>query len=116
MNLTLTISWTPDEIKSITDFIHSKDSREKSLFSTIAHPPQADVAIVRKRWTPKRRAVDILTGSIESWFGLWKSYNTLEAAAHAIWAKCGANIYHYLKYDKVYKEVYKFRYHDTYTS
>lgn len=113
MNLTLTITWTPEEIKSITDFIHSKDTREKSLFSSIAHPPQADVAIGHKKRINKRnRAVDIYMWSIESWFELWKTYNTLEAAAKSIWAKWWANIHHYLKNDRIYKEVYKFKYHD----
>lgn len=111
MNLTLTITWTPEEIKSITDFIHSKDSREKALFDSIAHPLQADVAIGRKKSLNKRnRAVDIYMGSIESWFAHWKSYNTLESAAHAVGAKCWANIHSYLKSDRIYKKIYKFKY------
>lgn len=113
MNLTLTITWTPEEIKSITDFIHSKDSREKALFDSIAHPLQADVAMGRKKPVNKRnRTIDIYMGSIESWFALWKSYNTLQAAAHAVWAKGWANIHGYLKNDQIYKKIYKFKYRE----
>ena len=109
MNLTLTITWTPEEIKSITDFIHSKDSREKSLFETIRQPQASHK---KKPVNKRNRTVDIYMGSIESWFALWKSYNTLQAAAHAVWAKGWANIHGYLKNDQVYKKIYKFKYRE----
>ena len=114
MNLTLTITWTPDEIKSITDFVHSKDSREKSLFETIRQPLVADAIASPKKCPNKRnRAVDIYMWSIESWFELWKSYNTLEAAAKVIGATRWANIHHYLKNNLIYKGIYKFKYHSS---
>lgn len=110
MNLTLTITWTPEEIKSITDFIHSKDSREKSLFETIRQPQTSQK---KKPINKRNRTIDIYMGSIESWFALWKSYNTLQAAAHAVWSKGWANIHGYLKNDQIYKKIYKFKYKDS---
>ncbi len=120
MELELYIKGTIEEISQITALIDSKVKREKELL----HPtcvPASNINVSHVEWPYikrkktgwiRSRAVDILIGSSESWFAIWKSYNTMQAAAQALWLKEAANIQHYLKNDRIYKGMYKFQYRD----
>lgn len=118
MEFELHIKGTIEEISQITTLIQKKVERESDIFgclkTSVTKPPiNFDHGVPpspkRRRW-PWSKPVDILMGSIESWFALYKSYNSIQAAAESLWLKEAANIYFYLKHDKVYKEIYKFRY------
>ncbi len=117
MEFELHIRWTIDEISQITTLIQNKVNREKSLFDSLKtsttslspdlfnDPPKKKMAL-GSNW----RAVDILIWSIESWFALYKSYNTMQAAAQSLGLKEASNIAYYLSNDRIYKKTYKFQY------
>lgn len=120
MEFELHIKGTIEEISQITTLIEKKLERDKSMFdclkptvSTSVMPSEFHIPTKKKKtgWT-RVRPVDILMGSSESWFAIWKSYNTMQAAAQALWLKEAANIQHYLKNDRIYKGMYKFQYRD----
>lgn len=135
MEFELHIKGTIEEISQITTLIEKKLERDKSMFdclkpkdwsfsegikyswrntvSTSVMPSEFHVPTKKKKtgWT-RVRPVDILMGSSESWFAIWKSYNTMQAAAQALGLKEAANIQYYLKNDRIYKGMYKFQYRD----
>lgn len=120
MEFELHIKGTIEEISQITTLIEKKLERDKSMFDRLKPTVTTSVIgsgmsmpVKRKKTggTPVR-PVDILMGSSESWFAIWKSYNTMQAAAQALWLKEAANIQHYLKNDRIYKGMYKFQYRD----
>jgi len=120
MEFELHIKGTIEEISQITTLIEKKFERDKSMFDCLK--PTVTTSVmgsgipipVKKKKTGGAhiRPVDILMGSSESWFAIWKSYNTMQAAARALWLKEAANIQHYLKTDRIYKGIYKFQYRD----
>lgn len=120
MEFELHIKGTIEEISQITTLIEKKLERDKSMFDCLKPTVTTSVMgsgmhmpVKRKKTGGTRiRPVDILIGSSESWFAIWKSYNTMQAAAQALWLKEAANIQHYLKNDRIYKGMYKFQYRD----
>lgn len=68
--------------------------------------------IKKTKWVGIKRPVDILIGSKSSWFALYKSYNSMEAAAKSLWLKWASNIQNYLNSWSIYKWMYKFEYRD----
>lgn len=121
MEFELHIRWTIDEISQITTLIQNKVNREKSLFDSIktsttsvspdlfndpTNTPTKKKIPLGSNWRP----VDILIWSIESWFALYKSYNTMQAAAQSLGLKEASNIAYYLANDRIYKKTYKFQY------
>lgn len=124
MNLTLNIEWTFDELAFIMKAVEEKQIRdisEKKLFDTMSKPlvtkivpkiteevkPKSRQATARKYM----RAVDILMGSIESWFAYHKTFESITAVAKYLGQKHAANISPYLQSWKIFKEIYKFKFH-----
>jgi len=120
MEFELHIKGTIEEISQITTLIEKKLERDKGMFNCLNTTIPTNINTLpvlpvtkksNKLWRPGRH-IDILIGSSESWFAIWKSYNSINAAAQAIWLKDAASIYYYLKNDRTYNGTYKFQYRD----
>lgn len=120
MEFELHIKWTIEEISWITTLIEKTHERDKSMFDCLK--PTVSTSVItselpvsskkKKTWWRHAKPINILIGSSEAWFAPWKSYNSMQAAAQAIWFKEAANIQYYLNNDRIYKGMYKFQYRD----
>lgn len=114
MELTVTMTWSLEEITLALNAIENSKKKADSILplptvtSKIVSAKIEEPKIKSKRWWKGKKPIEIHIGSKESWFALYKIYDSIDSAAKSLGLKWASNINLLVDTDRVYKWVYKF--------
>lgn len=114
MNITVTMTWSLEEITLALNAIENSKKKADSILPLPTVVPRATTAKIeeskpkKKRWWYWKKPVEIHIGSKESWFALYKIYDSIDSAAKSLGLKWASNINHLIDTHRTYKWVYKF--------
>ena len=113
MNITVTLTWSLEEVTLALNAIENSKKKADSILplptlSTRTTAKIEEPKIKSKRWWQGKKPIEIHIGSKESWFALYKIYDSIDSAAKSLWLKWASNINFLVDTDRAYKWVYKF--------